>query len=79
MTEETKHEGLPVKGYTAQSPENIAMVNKNKQLEEEILKILDELSNKDVIDKRWLAIGKTHLEIAFMAINRSVFKPERAK
>jgi len=31
------------------------------------------------IDKRWLAIGRTQLEQAFMAINRSVFQPERVK
>lgn len=29
------------------------------------------------IDKRWLAIGVTYLQIAFMAMNRSVFKPTR--
>jgi len=84
MTEETKPteekvEGLPVSGFVAQSHTNIATVNVNKYLEEAVLKQLDILALQDHIDKRWLAAGRTHLEIAFMCINRSVFKPERAK
>jgi hypothetical protein len=28
-------------------------------------------------DKRWAAIGRTHIEQWFMAMNRAVFKPRR--
>jgi hypothetical protein len=31
------------------------------------------------VDQRWLAIGRTHIEEAFMAINRAVFQPQRVK
>jgi hypothetical protein len=31
------------------------------------------------VDQRWLAIGRTHIEQGFMAINRSIFRPERVK
>ncbi len=31
------------------------------------------------IDQRWLAIGRAHLEQAFMAINRAIFKPGRVE
>ena len=75
MAEE--HKGLPVKGYRAQSEDNVALVNRNKLFEEEMLRIIDALQDNPNVDKRWLAIGKTNLEQAFMAINRSIFKPER--
>lgn len=67
----------PVAGYTAQSSASVALVNHNKKLEEQVLQRLDDLSNTTGVDPRWLAIGRTHLEIAFMAINRSIFKPQR--
>ena len=76
MAEQTP---LPVSGYTKQSDEKIALVNANKQLEEGILQALDGLKSIPEIDQRWLAIGRTHIEEGFMAINRSVFKPERTK
>lgn len=75
-----EHEGLPVAGYRSQSEENVALVNGFKQSEEYILRTLDELAKEgDTIDKRWLAIGRTQLEQAFMAINRAVFQPTRVK
>lgn len=68
---------IPVSGYTAQSDENIALVNENKRREEEILRVLDEMFSMPETDKRWLSIGRTHIEQGFMAINRSVFRPKR--
>lgn len=75
MSEDLKP--LPVAGYTTQSSENVALVNANKNTEEAILQILDYLSKIETVDKRWLAIGRTHIEQGFMAINRSIFKPQR--
>jgi hypothetical protein len=74
-----KHEGLPVAGYKPQDEIALAKVNLNKQLEEAILTQLDALASQDDIDKRWLAIGRTQIEQGFMAVNRAVFQPERAK
>jgi hypothetical protein len=68
-----------VRGYRPQSEENVALVNANKAVEEEILQILDSLGEHPGVDKRWLAIGRTHIEQGFMAVNRSVFCPERFK
>ena len=68
---------IPVAGYKPQSQETIDLVNKNKNIEEETLRHLDHLASLDLVDKRWLAIGRTNLEQAFMAINRSIFKPNR--
>jgi len=73
----TDHQPMPVAGYTAQSDDIIKTVNENKQLEETVLKQLDALKARADVDQRWLAIGRTHVEEAFMAINRALFKPQR--
>lgn len=70
------NQGLPVAGYKPQSEENIALVNKNKQIEERILRDMDNLVVAGV-DQRWLAIARTHMEQAFMAYNRAIFQPGR--
>lgn len=82
----TTHAGLPVAGYQPQSSGKVRLVNENKELEETILRRLDLLKvttavdGQDVtIDGRWLAVGRTHIEEAFMAINRAIFQPGRVK
>lgn len=72
-----QHDGLPVSGYRAQSASNVELVNKMKQAEEGILRMLDALGTSPEFDKRWLAIGRTSIEQGFMAVNRSIFKPTR--
>lgn len=39
--------------------------------------MLDTWAGDKEFDQRWLAIGRTHLEQGFMAINRAVFRPQR--
>lgn len=75
----TEHNGLPVEGYRPQSDDKITLVNHNKQLEECVLRTLDELQLMSSVDPRWLAIGRTEIEKGFMAVNRAVFQPGRAK
>jgi len=70
---------MPVAGYTTQSDARLAQVNANKEIEERVLRILDDLAKVEYVDKRWLAIGRTHIEQGFMGINRAIFKPQRAK
>ncbi len=73
----TDHSHFPSAGYTKQSNAKVDAVNENKQLEETVLKRLDALKADPDVDQRWLAIGKTQVEEAFMAINRAIFKPQR--
>lgn len=75
----TDHPAPPVHGYKPISQLKLDMINKNKIVEEQSLRLLDDLSNLPDVDKRWLAIGRTSLEQAWMAINRSIFKPNRAQ
>lgn len=74
-----EHKGLPVAGYQPQSDAKVAAVNDFKETEERILRRLDGMRLDAGIDQRWLAIGRTSLEQAFMAINRSIFKPTRVE
>jgi hypothetical protein len=75
----TEHQALPVQGYRPQPDTKVKLVNENKWDEEETLRRLDQLQGNPDVDQRWLAIGRTHLEQAWMAINRAIFKPNRAK
>ena len=68
---------LPVHGYTEQSQAKIDLVNHNKLLEELCLRRIDELRGIGIVDARWCAMAKTHLELSFMCLNRSVFTPDR--
>jgi hypothetical protein len=92
MTEQVhdpKNGALPVSGYKpqTQTQEKVDIVNGFKADEERILRKLDALaaatragpnsSGPNPYDARWLAIGRTQLEQAFMAINRAVFQPDR--
>lgn len=70
---------LPVAGYTSQSNDAVNTVNRNKQAEERVLRLLDELASTIGTDQRWLAVGRTHIEQGFMAINRAVFRPTRIR
>ncbi|SCW95532.1 DUF7681 family protein [Ancylobacter rudongensis] len=77
-----KHPGLPVAGYTAQDPAKIAAVNVNKELEERVLRQIDKLKlDQEGLepDQCLIAIAHTHMQIAFMVLNRAIFKPERIK
>ncbi len=76
----------PVSGYRPQTQQALDLVNGFKADEERLLRKLDELKTLNaggispvIADQRWLALGRTHLEQAFMAINRSVLKPTRVK
>lgn len=73
------NKGLPVAGYTDQSNDRVAMVNANKQMEEAVLRMLDDVQAQPGIDQRWLAIARTDIEQGFMAFNRAIFRPVRIK
>ena len=75
----TEHASLPVSGYKPQNDASVGKVNHNKRLEEEVLRVLDVLKQQSEVDQRWLAIGRTGIEQAFMAINRAIFQPGRVQ
>ncbi len=70
---------MQVAGYRDQTADKVALVNANKEIEERVLRILDDLKTLAGIDPRWLAAGRTDIEKGFMAVNRSIFQPGRVK
>jgi hypothetical protein len=69
-----------IKGYRPLQPEMIELANKNKLIEELVLRQLDQhlrAHDSQEIDQRWVALARTHLQMGFMALNRAVFKPAR--
>lgn len=81
MSDEEGFKAPPIKGYQDVSPEMQAAVNLCKEMEERCLRIIDHLpgalGSTTGHDPRWLAIGRTHIQEGFMAINRSIFQPKR--
>lgn len=77
MSEDKQHDGLPVQGYRKQSQVAVDCVNAMKTREEMLLRQLDAMKDDPEVDQRWLAIGRTNIEQGFMAINRSIFRPDR--
>ncbi len=75
--------GLPVKGYAAtQSQQAIDFVNRGKEIEERILRYIEEAEAYVKAyggDARFAAVGRTQIQLGFMAVFRSVFNPRRIK
>ena len=65
-----------IKGYRDLSEGEIAAMNNIKAKAIEIGELVKALEQKAWVDKRWVAIGKTDLQTGFMALVRSVAKPE---
>jgi len=68
--------GKDIKGYRNLTDEEIALMNKCKELAVKVGDLCDELSAIEETDKRWVNIGKTDLQKGFMSIIRSIAKPE---
>lgn len=71
------HEGLPVPGYRPQDDVAIGLASSVKQAEERMLRLLDRLAERQGVDKRWLAAGRTDIEKGCMSVVRSIFQPDR--
>lgn len=65
-----------IKGYRELSQEEIIRINIIKEKSREIGNIVKMLRSTDDTDQRWVSIGATHLQEGFMALTRSVTKPE---
>ena len=65
-----------IKGYRELDQREIDLMNKVKEKGVELGSLLDDLSELDSIDPRWLAIGRTDLQTGLMALTRSIAKPD---
>jgi len=71
-----------IKGYRDLTQQEIDLMNKVKEKAEEVGCLIDELNQYNLemvdnkLDGRWLSIGITDLQKGFMALVRSIAKPE---
>lgn len=65
-----------IKGYRDLSEEEISKMNACKDMAIEVGRLCNELAQFGSIDQRWLAIAQTDLQQGFMAMIRSIAKPE---
>ena len=64
-----------IKGYRDLSAEEIAAMNKVKELGAAVGQLVDELKATAGLDQRWISIGATDLQKGFMALTRGVAQP----
>ena len=64
-----------IKGYRELNEDEIALMNRIKELGPKLQLLVADLEGFEM-DRRWIAIGKTHLQQGLMALTRSVAKPD---
>lgn len=66
-----------ITGYRKHSQDQIDQVNRNKDFENKLGDLIQEIRGQDFdVDMRWMAVARTHFQEGFMALNRAVFQPE---
>ncbi len=71
MENQHKH----IKGYRDLTQEEVDLMNEGKVLAEQVGAYVSKLESLVATDKRWVSIGKTHLQQGFMAAIRGVAQP----
>ena len=72
-------EEIKIKGYTPLTDEQKNLVNNNKVMEEAVLRLIETIQKESAADPHWIFIATNHFQEGFMALNRSIMKPERVK
>ena len=65
-----------ITGYRDLTDNEIETINLIKKLAAQVGEVVDVMQEATESDKRWVAIAKTDLQKGFMALIRSVAKPE---
>lgn len=77
---ENQHE--QIKGYRSLSQEEINLMNEIKEMAVKVGELVQKVSTANplpggvTMDQRWVSIARTDLQKGFMALVRSVAKPE---
>lgn len=65
-----------VRGYRDLAPDEVALINRIKETEETIGDLWGEVARSSgVVDARWMAVARTHLQEGFTALVRAIAKP----
>lgn len=65
-----------IKGYRDLNQEEIDLMNRCKEMAEEVGDLVQDIYSNLDTDTRWTSIAKTDLQKGFMALIRSIAKPE---
>lgn len=66
-----------ITGYRDLSEQEIAAMNEVKAVGSDLESLVHNLESQGVmVDQRWIAIGKTHLQQGLMALVRAVARPD---
>lgn len=74
--EHTEAHGDKIGGYKKLTDVEIELINRVKSAENEIGVLMQVIQDMEGNDKRWSNIAKTDLQKGFMALVRSIAKPE---
>lgn len=72
----TKPTKPTILGYRTLNSIEVAVINSLKAKGEEMRAILDAAQHTPGVDHRWLSIARTHFQQGYMALVRSVARPE---
>ncbi len=65
-----------IKGYRELTDDEVGGINDIKSLAEVVGHLVESMTNDESFDQRWVAIAKTDLQKGFMALVRSIAKPD---
>jgi hypothetical protein len=65
-----------IKGYRDLTQDEIASMNRCKDMAVQVGLLCDAVEALSNVDKRWVAIGRTDLQKGFMALIRGIARPE---
>ena len=65
-----------IKGYRELDEREVAAMNHVKEVAAMVGDVVAAMEDNSALDPRWVAIGKTDLQTGFMALTRSVAKPD---
>jgi hypothetical protein len=69
------HTPPPITGYRNLTQAEVDLMNEGKALGVQIGQYIDRVSAMDGVDRRWVAIGTTHLQQGLMAVLRGIARP----
>jgi hypothetical protein len=69
------HTPPPITGYRSLTDAEVAAMNEGKAIAVQVGEWIARLEADPSMDKRWVAIGKTHLQQGFMAALRGIAQP----
>ena len=64
-----------ITGYRELSQSEIDLMNEVKEQGKVLDALITQMTHNDEVDRRWLEIGTTNLQLGLMALTRAIAKP----